>query len=84
MVAILRQSFQRRGLINVNPAQKPATLSVVRACLCCEGRVYLVLMHFLPQILQPPSAIITIIAATRMHRSLTDFAHGPTTLYGIL
>jgi len=37
-----------------------------------------------PQVLENPSLIVMIIAATRMHRSLVDFASGSTEMYDAL
>jgi len=37
-----------------------------------------------PQVLGNPSLIVMIIAATRMHRSLVDFASGSTEMYDTL
>jgi len=37
-----------------------------------------------PQVLENPSLIVMIIAATRMHRSLVDFASGSTEMYDTL
>ncbi len=38
----------------------------------------------MPQVLENPSLIVMIIAATRMHRSLVDFASGSTEMYDAL
>ncbi len=38
----------------------------------------------MPQVLGNPSLIVMIIAATRMHRSLVDFASGSTEMYDTL
>lgn len=58
-------------------------MSYVFACVARDEDISWFSCTSLPQILQPPAAIIMIIAATRMHRSLTDFARGSTDMYYI-
>jgi hypothetical protein len=40
--------------------------------------------HSAPQLFETPCKITMIIAATRMHRALVDFASGSSDMYGTL
>jgi hypothetical protein len=83
VISLLRSTYDNYSLNSILLRMLDQFLGV---SVCCHGwgEIHIGLRLVVTQMLLPPGMITMVIATTRMHRSLVDFASGSPDLYDTL